>query len=88
MQFYQLLHQRKSDSTAFMRAPVRAFDAVKTLEQTWHFFWWYARPSVAHGQLNRCIGPPQRDLDLTVEGKLESIRDGFRTIFSHISRSM
>src|SRR5437763_14147803 len=74
MRMYELLHERQSNASTFMRAGLRALDAVKALEQLRDFIGWDAHSAVLDGQLSRAIEPGQANGDATLEGVLERVR--------------
>ena len=55
MQLDQFLHQRQTDSRAFVRAGARAFHAMKAFEDLRQLLFRNAGPGIAHGQDDRLI---------------------------------
>src|SRR5256885_8946491 len=74
MRVHELLHERQSNAGTFMRAGLRALDAVKALEQLRDFIGWDAHSAVLDSQLSRAIERGQANGDATLEGVLERVR--------------
>src|SRR2546421_3450606 len=75
MRVHELLHERQSNAGTFMRAGLRALDAVKAPEQLRDFIAWDAHSAVLDSQLSRAIEPGQANGDATLEGVLERVRE-------------
>src|SRR5213082_483725 len=74
MRVHELLHERQSNAGTFMRAGLRALDAVKAPEQLRDFIAWDAHSAVLDSQLSRAIEPGQANGDATLEGVLERVQ--------------
>src|SRR5579883_2439155 len=47
---YELLHERETDTRAFVGPPTRPLDAIEALEDAWQRGFGYARAGVAHAE--------------------------------------
>ena len=74
MRVHELLHERQSNAGTFMRAGLRALDAVKAPEQLRDFIGWDAHSAVLDSQLSSAIEAGQANGDATLEGVLERVR--------------
>jgi hypothetical protein len=75
VELHQLLDQRQSDPRTLVGARPHALDAVEALEEARHLLGRHAGAGVLHLQRDTAAGRLQRDLDATVEGELERVRD-------------
>src|SRR5258708_7242368 len=69
----QFLHQRQTDSCAFVRAGLCSLHAMKALEQARQLRFRDAYAGVRDGQLNMRSAPAKPDGDSTLERVLERV---------------
>ena len=76
VQLHELLHEREADAGAFVRAALRAFDAVEALEQPRQLVLRHADAGVRDLEQRRvAVARAARTATLPVERELERVRE-------------
>src|SRR5215469_3825891 len=75
MKLHQLLDQRQADAGALVRSAASIGNPVKAVEKMTHFFGRNSDASISNPQFSRMSNLGNAHLNLTLEGKLQCIRN-------------
>ena len=86
MKFDQFLHQRQTDTGAFMGASAAVFNAMEALEHAGQFFGGNANAGIAHCQDGLPFSRFQPHFNLALKRELESVAEKVEhDLFPHIA---